>query len=52
MRAPDELRALVEEGLARLTPTASLDGLCEAMRYALYRESVAFLKAGDEAEAA
>jgi geranylgeranyl diphosphate synthase type II len=35
MRAPDELRALVEQGLADLTPTASLDGLSEAMRYAL-----------------
>src|SRR4029079_9231945 len=35
MRAPDELRALVEQGLADLTPTASLDGLFEAMRYAL-----------------
>ena len=35
MRAPDELRALVEQGLARLTPTASVDRLSEAMRYAL-----------------
>jgi len=35
MRAPDELRALVEQGLADLTPTASVDRLSEAMRYAL-----------------
>ena len=35
MRAPDELRTLVEQGLADLTPTPSLDGLSEAMRYAL-----------------
>ena len=35
MRAPDELRGLVEQRLADLTPTASLHGLSEAMRYAL-----------------
>lgn len=35
MRGPDELRALVEQELADLPLTASLDSLAEAMRYAL-----------------
>jgi geranylgeranyl diphosphate synthase type II len=35
MRAPDELRALVEQELADLPLTASLGGLSEVMRYGL-----------------
>lgn len=35
MRAPDELRALVEEELASVSFSAPLAGLTEAMRYAL-----------------
>ena len=35
MRAPDELRELVERELASLSVSASLSGLSEAMRYAL-----------------